>query len=133
MEDDVASFTLDQLIVNGSTTANTRPSKQKPTGNRHKAFIKGPIDLAWLAEARKLGVTAFWLGLLLWYLRGLRKTDRFVLSNQLTGDWGIEADAKSRALRKLEVGGLVQVERRGKRNPTVTLLTDRFASSSAPE
>jgi DNA-binding transcriptional ArsR family regulator len=37
-------------------------------------------------------------------------------------EWGIEPDAKSRALRRLEKAGLVTVERRGKRSPRVTLV-----------
>jgi DNA-binding transcriptional ArsR family regulator len=37
-------------------------------------------------------------------------------------DWGIQPDAKNRALRKLEHAGLITVERRGKRSPLVTLV-----------
>jgi hypothetical protein len=37
-------------------------------------------------------------------------------------DWGIQPDAKTRALRKLEKAGLITIERRGKRSPQVTLV-----------
>lgn len=40
-------------------------------------FIRGPIDVIWLAKAREHGVSALWLGLGLWYLRGLRKAGYF--------------------------------------------------------
>jgi hypothetical protein len=41
-------------------------------------------------------------------------------------EWGVQADAKRRALRKLERAGLIKVERRGKRSPHVTLLVKDF-------
>jgi hypothetical protein len=37
-------------------------------------------------------------------------------------DWGIQPDAKSRALRALEKTGLIKIVRRGKRSPQVTLV-----------
>ena len=62
------------------------------------------------------------VGLALWHIRGLRKADTFIVSNIMLQDWGILPDAKRRALRKLEEAGLIRVERRGKRSPSVTLL-----------
>jgi len=62
------------------------------------------------------------VGLALWHIRGLRKTDTFIVSNLMVQDWGIEPDAKSRALRALEKAGLVTIARRGKRSPQVTLI-----------
>src|SRR6516165_5259348 len=85
-------------------------------------FIAGPVNVVWLLEARRLGVTALLVGLALWHIKGLRKTDTFIVSNLMLRDWGIQADAKSRALRKLERAGLITVERQGKRSPQVTLL-----------
>jgi DNA-binding transcriptional ArsR family regulator len=37
-------------------------------------------------------------------------------------EWGVQPDAKTRALRKLEKAGLIRIERRGKRSPRVTLV-----------
>jgi len=67
-------------------------------------------------------VKALLVGLALWHLRGLRKADTFVVSNLMVLDWGIQPDAKSRALRALEKAGLIKIERRGKRSPQVTLV-----------
>jgi hypothetical protein len=58
----------------------------------------------------------------LWHLKGLRKADTFIVSNLMLRDWGIQPDAKQRALRALEKAGLIRVERRGKRSPRVTLV-----------
>jgi len=84
-------------------------------------FIAGPVDVDWVCQASRLGVKALLVGLALWHLRGLRKADTFVVSNLMLRHWGIQPDAKSRALRKLEKGGLITIERRGKRSPQVTL------------
>ena len=101
-------------------------------------FIKGPLDFVWLSEARKLGVTALWVGLSLWFLRGLRRSNSFIVSNLMMQEWGVQPDAKARALRALEKAGLITVERRGKRSPQVTLVVgnpveQRRDSTGVPE
>jgi DNA-binding transcriptional ArsR family regulator len=85
-------------------------------------FISGPIHVTWLIQASRLGVKTLLVGLVLWHLRGLRRADTFTVSNLMTREWGVEPDAKQRALRKLEKAGLITIERRGKRSPRVTLL-----------
>ena len=85
-------------------------------------FIAGPVDVSWVVQASQLGVKALLVGLALWHIRGLRRADTFIVSNIMVQDWGILPDAKRRALRKLEVAGLIRVEQRGKLSPLVTLL-----------
>ena len=75
-----------------------------------------------MCRASHLGVKALLVGLALWHLKGLRKTDTFIVSNLMVQDWGVQPDAKSRALRTLEKAGLIGIERRGKRSPRVTLV-----------
>ena len=96
-------------------------------------FIAGPVDLAWLSQARKLGVTALWVGLILWFLRGLKRSDNFLVSNMTMRKWNVEPDAKTRALRKLEKAQLITVERRGKKSPAVTILPVQMKSTPAIE
>jgi DNA-binding transcriptional ArsR family regulator len=62
------------------------------------------------------------VGLALWHLKKLRQADTFTISNLMLQEWGVQPDAKSRALRALETAGLIRVERRGKRSPQVTLI-----------
>jgi DNA-binding transcriptional ArsR family regulator len=45
-----------------------------------------------------------------------------MVSNLMLQEWGVQPDAKSRALRALERAGLIRVERQGKRSPKVTLI-----------
>ena len=84
-------------------------------------FVAGPIPVSWVCQAKRLGVTALLVGLALWHIKGLRKSNTFIVSNLMLRDWGIQPDAKSRALRKLEGAGLITIERQGKRSPQVTL------------
>jgi DNA-binding transcriptional ArsR family regulator len=87
-----------------------------------RKFIAGPIDVDWLSQARRLGGPALWVGLALWYLRGLKRSNSFIVSNLIMREWDVLPDAKSRALRKFEKAGLITIERRGKRSPRVTLV-----------
>jgi hypothetical protein len=111
-------------MFQGVTRQGRRPS---PIQGK---FILGPIPVAWLCQAAKLGVKALLVGMALWHLRGLRKADTFLVSNLMLEEWGVLADAKSRALRKLEAAGLVKVDRRRKRSPLVTLCLSVAPSSS---
>ena len=88
-------------------------------------FVAGPIDVSWVVQASRLGVKALLVGLALWHIKGLRKADTFIASNLMLQDWGVQPDAKRRALRKLEKAGLIRIERRGKRSPQVTLIVNK--------
>jgi hypothetical protein len=113
---DPRSLQLDQVTARRGTRRGRRVSRVQGK------FIAGPIPVSWVCQAGQLGVKALLVGLALWHIRRLRKNNTFVVSNLMLGAWGIHADAKSRALRKLERAGLITVERQGKRSPQVTLL-----------
>jgi hypothetical protein len=111
-----------RLEASGAAPPHPRPRGGRRLSQVHGKFIKGPLDVAWLAKARKLGVTALWVALGLLYIRGLRRTDSFLVSNLMMQGWGVLPDAKSRALKALEKACLITIERRGKRSPAVTLI-----------
>lgn len=96
-------------------------------------FIAGPITVSWIAKARPLGVTALWVALGLLHLKGLRRSNTFIVSNRKMEQWGVLPDAKSRALKSLERAGLIRVERRGKRNPIVTIVQSTAGDPSGGE
>jgi hypothetical protein len=50
----------------------------------------------------------------------------------MIAEWGIEPDAKRRALRKLEKAGLISIERRGKRSPLVSLILNVNVAADTP-
>ncbi len=91
-------------------------------------FIAGPIDVSWVVQASRLGVKALLVGLALWHLKKLRQADTFTVSNLMLQEWGVQPDAKGRALRALERAGLIRVERRGKRSPLVSVVVGNTTS-----
>jgi len=124
---DPTSLTLVQSEAKSPAPPVRRGRKVSPIKDK---FIKGPVDVRWLSQARKLGVSALWVGLGLWFLRGLKRSDSVVVSNLMLEDFGVLPDAKNRALRKLEKAGLIAVERKGKRSPLVTLIVPKDDGTS---
>lgn len=113
-----------QLDQNGVARSQVGPRNGRRPSSTHGKFIAGPIDVRWVCKASHLGVKALLVGLALWHLRGLRKADTFLVSNLMVRDWGIEPDAKRRALRTLEKAGLIRVQRRGKSSPLVSVVLE---------
>jgi hypothetical protein len=100
------------------------PAKEKPPRHKPgKKFLKGPVPLAWLALAAQLPGKSLHVGVVVWFLAGLKKTKTVSLSSKQAQLFGVDRHAKRRALAWLEQAGLVAVERRSGRNPRVTLLS----------
>ena len=73
-------------------------------------FVKGPIPLDSLMVVNRLPGKA-WLMLLLIYHRTAMSSDRWVtLSRNLLEEFGVNREAKRRALRQLEAAGLIRTE-----------------------
>ncbi len=105
-----------------------RREKELPQLKAGEHFLKGPIPLDWLGRAARLPGRSLHVAILLWYAAGLQKTARVSLSNTLARRFGIERNAKYRALRWLEQAGLVSVENNAGQAPRVTLLDPEDAS-----
>ena len=110
---------LDQTAVTRVQGGTRRGRQRSPIRDK---FIAGPIDVSWVCQASRLGVKALLVGLALWHLKALRRDNSFLVSNLMLEEWGIQPDAKRRALGALEKAGLIAIERRGKRSPRVTLI-----------
>lgn len=98
--------------------ANERPPRHK-SGDR---FLKGPIPLVWLEAAARLPGKSLHAGVALWYAAGLTRSASVPLSNVAGDRFGLDRNAKYRALAWLEGAGLVRVERKLGRAPVVTLV-----------
>ena len=122
-----------KFVLGDAAFSQAMPKKGRRVSPVRGRFIAGPVDVAWLSKARKLGVTALWVGLALWHLRGLKRSDSFIVSNLIMQEWGVQADAKGRALRALEKAGLIIVERTGRHSPRVTLVVRRPINDRAVE
>jgi hypothetical protein len=96
------------------------PGATQPDDER---FTSGPVPLTWLECATGLPGRSVHVALALWH-EATRSGSRCIdLSNMLCMRFHVERNAKYRALRSLELAGLVVVERRRGRSPRVTVLT----------
>jgi len=116
----MVDFKQFHLENNYIKTSPQLPNKRRIAGN----FLKGPIPLDWLQRASALPGKAFQLGIVLWYLSGLRKNPTITLGNGLLENFHISRQAKYRCLKALEEAGLIAVEYRENRNPHVTILVE---------
>ena len=102
---------------------------RKYFNTKHGWFLRGPIPMPWILEAKKLGFGAYHTGMMLWQLHGVVnkgvataanwKPVRF--PNIQAERFGIDRHAKSRALKALEEAGLISVDRSIHASPLVTM------------
>jgi hypothetical protein len=85
-------------------------------------FIRGPIPLDWLSRAAMLPGRSLHVAMALWFMAGLKKTRIVPISNVTGLQFGLDRNAKYRALEWLEQADLISVERRTGRAPIVTIL-----------
>jgi hypothetical protein len=92
---------------------------------RHKPgekFLKGPVPLNWLSRAGQLPGKSLHVGVVLWFLAGMCRTNSVALSNGVLRLFGVDRHAKYRALNCLEQDGLIEQEQNTGRSPIVTLV-----------
>jgi hypothetical protein len=83
--------------------------------------LRGPIPLDWLSAAARLPGKSLHVGIALWFMGGLLKSRIVTLSNITSLRFGLNRNAKYRALAWLEEAGLIAVERKLGRAPIVTI------------
>jgi hypothetical protein len=114
---DLDTFRLKRDIRSKAVKPNRPP--------RHKAgewFIKGPIPGGWLVRASGLSGRALRVGLVLWYLAGLKKSRTVKPTWDVWRLFELCPDAGRRGLLVLEQAGLIEVERAPGCCPEVTIL-----------
>ena len=125
-----SGFNLEVLRLDPSLVGITKRPKPK-RGRVNGLFLRGPVPMAWFAEAAKSGVSALLLGIVLWHLCGRNHNKlTFSVSNVAVSEFGLSRQAKYRALKALEDAGLIEVHRSGKRSISITLLC---AAGETPE
>ncbi len=95
-----------------------RPARPR----RGEGFLKGPVPLGWLEAAARLPGKSLHAGVALWYAAGLSRSAVIPLSNLAGLRFGMDRNAKYRALEWLEEAGLIKIERKLGRAPVVTIL-----------
>jgi DNA-binding transcriptional ArsR family regulator len=84
-------------------------------------FLKGPIPLSLICAAARLPGQSLALYLAVRHRSDLTRSDSVTVPAALLRSFGIDKDAKSRALKLLAAEGLVKVEQRRGRSARVTL------------
>jgi hypothetical protein len=118
-------LSLDDIRFDGpiGRVKSPKPPREKRKIEIKGRFVRGPIPTEWLIKASLAGGSSLTVGLILWHLSGLNRGARTVLlTTVVCKQWGVAPAAKQRALATLENASLVSIERRGKKNPIVTIL-----------
>lgn len=128
---DLGDLRVEQVKVPSSSGQKAQFfSRRERTSGSSKIkglFIRGPIPLWWWRRACRLKrKNALVVASALWFLSGLRRRKNDLkLTSSILEKFGLtDRSAKSRGLEALENGGLIRVQRQGKRNPRVTILDD---------
>lgn len=122
----MAPIDVDRLRVRSVQSATRRD--RPPRHVKGEGFLKGPVPLAWLEAAARLPGRSLHAGLALWYAAGLTRSATVALSNISGVRFGLDRNAKYRALEWLEGAGLVKVERMLGRAPVVTIVVSERPS-----
>ena len=93
-----------------------------PPNKKRSYFLRGPVPLHWLTLAGALPGKTLHVGIVLWFLSGMEKTDTVALRSQWLRLFGFNRSTSYRALWELEKAGLVQVVRHRGRQPLVTII-----------
>ena len=93
-----------------------------PRPRAGEKFLKGPIPLDWLSTAARLPGKSLHVAIAIWFTASLAKSATVPLSNIAGLPFGLDRNAKYRAMAWLEKTGLICVERRLGRSPVVTVL-----------
>jgi hypothetical protein len=103
-------------------SADPTPPARRPRGKMN-TFAMVPLD--WAADVTEaMNAPGYMVFTLLAYLAWKTKSSTFVLSNDYLKLYGVDRDAKRRALGRLEKAGVIRIERHGRHAPIVTLLIE---------
>jgi hypothetical protein len=95
---------------------------QLPTRGKDGKFVRGPIPLDWIQAAIPCGRKSLNVVFALWFLAGFGRTNPVSLTAATLSQFGITAQSARRILQRLELAGLVTVDRKRGRSPIVTIL-----------
>jgi hypothetical protein len=90
--------------------------------------MQGPLPLSWWGPACRAagGHATLGTALAIWFQVGVRQTKRDLkLTTKMAEPFGVSPAGKRRPLIALEGAGLIQVTRRGRKNPLVSVVVGR--------
>lgn len=121
MQQTTAKQHSDMAIPVTKLTYNTGTSTYTESKDTPK-FIKGPIPFKWQQAANALPGKAGLVGLALWFLFGIKKSKNIKITAEAMKFAGCTRQTFASGLRALEVAGLIAVERKSGKKPTVKII-----------
>ena len=118
---------LGQQALAPKKTKRAKAPRHKPG----EKFLKGPVPLNWLARAGQLPGKSLHVGVVLWFLAGMYRTNSIALPNGILKLLGVDRHAKYRALNQLGQADLIKCDRHDGRSPGVTLVASGEADEDA--
>ena len=104
------------------STPPTAPGRVPNAKLRPPRAFRGPVPMAWLTSAARLPGKSLHVGIALWHAASHQRSHQVALSNIDASRYGLNRNAKYRALQWLESAGLISVKRKLGRPPIVTVL-----------
>ena len=116
---------MDPLSLSITSYPIKSDNGKAPHHKSGEMFLRGPIPWNWLCNAALASGrgSGFKLAIVLWHLSGLNRQSKTIkLSGKKLRQMGVDRHAAYRGLKALETVGLIRVERRLGRSPTVTII-----------
>ena len=85
-------------------------------------FLAGPIPLDWLHKAAELPGKSLNVAFAIWWLNGMAKGKPLKLTPLSLNSFCVKREAASAALNRLEMAGLIHLQRSLGKRPTISIL-----------
>ena len=85
-------------------------------------FLAGPIPLDWLHKAAELPGKSLNVAFAIWWLNGMAKGKPLKLTRLSLNSFCVKREAASAALNRLEMAGLIQLQRNLGKRPMISIL-----------
>jgi hypothetical protein len=116
---------IEKLKITEEERASIRYSGRGKGCKRSVSFLKGPVPMNWLKKAMKQPGASISIGLVLWYYKGLRKSNKFEIGiTEIVEIIGCSRYTVHRGLFSLEKAGLISVQHHNGRKHVLTIITE---------
>ena len=85
-------------------------------------FLAGPIPLDWIHKAAELPGKSLNVAFAIWWLNGMAKGKPLKLTRLSLNSFCVKREAASAALNRLEMAGLIQLQRSHGQRPIISIL-----------
>jgi len=104
------------------TVGSEDNAKQQKKSRKYLSYVTGPIPMAWVSDACKIGGKESKFAWACWFLYGVKNKASFSLSNVCAKRFGLSREAKRLAIKSLELAGMISVEHPPSKSPVVTII-----------